>query len=285
MSTMPSREQVVAGFRRYRLLLLIPATYLLILVLMMLFENSLIFIPSKHPQGHWNPRGLAIEDAWFQADGHKLHGWFVEVETPRAVVLIAHGNAGNVTNRYELLHVFRSLGVSVLVFDYRGYGRSEGSPNEAGVLADARAARRWLAERAGVEENAIVLCGESLGGGVQVDLAAKDGARGLILISTFDSIVGVAAYHYPWIPVRWLMRTRLDSWSKIPAYHGPLLQIHGREDTIVPLKLAQRLFDAAGEPKELVVVERGGHNDPLVPKAIEALDRFLARLPEPAADG
>jgi len=174
-------------------------------------------------------------------------------------------------------------GASVMVFDYRGYGRSEGSPNEAGVLADGRSARRWLAKRTGIAEDEIVLCGESLGGGVQVDLAAKDGARGLILISTFDSLASVAAFHYPWFPVRMLMRTRLDSLAKIAAYHGPLLQIHGDQDTIVPLALAKRLFDAAGEPKELVVVERGDHNDPLGPAAMAAIDRFFSRLSENSA--
>jgi uncharacterized protein len=270
---------VKGRLRRFRVLLVLPIFYLLVLALMMLFEESLIFMPSKYPEGMWNPPGLAVEDAWFEADGLKLYGWYVDVPRPRAVVLIAHGNAGNVTHRYDFLRVFKALGASVMVFDYRGYGRSEGSPSEAGVLADARAARSWLAKRTEMAENEIVLCGESLGGGVQVDLAAKDGARGLILISTFDSLAGVAAYHYPWVPVRLLMRTRLDSLSKIAGYHGPLLQIHGQQDTIVPLALAQRLFDAAGEPKEWVVIERGDHNDPLNRTAIEAIDRFLGRLP------
>jgi hypothetical protein len=257
---------------------LLPIGYLLVLALMMLFEESLIFMPAKYPAGDWKPPGLAVEDAWFEADGLKLHGWYVDVAQPRAVVLIAHGNAGNVTNRDDLLRQFRALGASVMVFDYRGYGRSEGSPSEAGVLADARSARRWLAKRTGVAEKEIVLCGESLGGGVQVDLAAKDGARGLILISTFDSLASVAAFHYPWFPVRMLMRTRLDSLAKIAEYHGPLLQIHGSQDTIVPLALARRLFDAAGEPKELLIVERGDHNDPLGPAAMAAIDRFFSQL-------
>jgi hypothetical protein len=261
-----------------------PIGYLLILALMMLFEESLIFMPAKYPAGNWIPPALAIEDAWFEADGLKLHGWYVDVAQPRAVVLIAHGNAGNVTNRDDLLRQFQALGASTLVFDYRGYGRSEGSPSEAGVLADARSARRWLAQRAGVAENEIILCGESLGGGVQVDLAAKDGARGLILLNTFDSLPGVAAFHYPWFPVRMLMRTRLDSLAKIADYHGPLLQIHGDRDTIVPLAMAQRLFDAANQPKELVVVVGGDHNDPLGQTALLAIDRFFSRLAEePAA--
>ncbi len=168
---------------------------------MMLFEESLIFMPSKFPEGSWNPPGLAIEDAWFESDGLKLHGWYVDAEQPRAVVLIAHGNAGNITNRDDLLRQFHALGASVMVFDYRGYGRSEGSPNEAGVLADARSARRWLAKRTEIAEDEIVLCGESLGGGVQVDLAAKDGTRGLILISTFTTRWPAwRRIHYPWFP-------------------------------------------------------------------------------------
>ena len=119
---------------------------------------------------------------------------------------------------------------------------------------------------------------------MQVDLAAKDGARGLILLNTFDSLADVAAFHYPWFPVRMLMRTRLDSLAKIAGFRGPLLQIHGELDTIVPLAMAQRLFDAAGEPKELVVIPRGDHNDPLGRTALVAIDRFLSRLAEqPAA--
>ena len=114
--------------------------------------------------------------------------------------LFLHGNAGNITHRDDRLLTLRRLGFSVLMLDYRGYGRSEGSPSEKGVLLDARAARAWLAQRAGVAEQEIVLWGESLGGGVAVDLAAKDGARGLILESTFTSLPDMAAHHYRWLP-------------------------------------------------------------------------------------
>src|SRR5208283_3409033 len=117
-------------------------------------------------------------------------------------------------------------GVSVLVFDYRGYGKSEGKPDEPGVLADARAARTWLAQKSGVAENRVVLMGESLGGAVAVDLAA-DGARALILENTFSSMADVAAFHYPWAPVRLLMRTQFNSAAKIRSYRGPVFQSHG----------------------------------------------------------
>ena len=127
-------------------------TYLVILILMVVLENSLIYFPSVYPDGNWNPHGLKFEDAWFDApDGTKLHGWYVPTPNPRAILLFAHGNAGNLSHRIELLEVFSNqLQTSVMIFDYRGYGRSEGRPTEAGILSDARAARRWLAARAGV---------------------------------------------------------------------------------------------------------------------------------------
>ena len=232
---------------------------------MMVFENSLIYFPMNFPEDDWAPRGIAVEDARFTAaDGTKIHGWYVPHEQPRAVVLFCHGNAGNITHRADIIRALHDrVGVSVLVFDYRGYGKSEGKPDEPGVLADARAARTWLAQKAGVAENRIVLMGESLGGAVAVDLAA-DGARALILENTFSSMPDVAAFHYPWVPVRLLMRTQFNSAAKIRAYHGPLYQSHGDRDSIVPLEFAKRLFDAANEPKRFLLVDRGRPQRPPV---------------------
>ncbi|MCI0704143.1 MAG: alpha/beta hydrolase [Planctomycetia bacterium] len=243
-------------------------------------EDSVVFQPRTYPNGDWTAEP-GIEDAWFEsADGTRLHGWFAEARAPRAVVLYAHGNAGNVSDWRFALQLFRDrLNTSVLVFDYRGYGRSEGTPSEAGVLTDARAARRWLAARTNVREQDIVLVGRSLGGGVAVDLAAKDGARGLILESTFTSLPDTAASYFPLLPVRGLMRTRLDSLAKIPNYHGPLLQTHGDADRIVPYALGRKLFNAANEPKLFVSVPGGGHNGPPSREYLTALDQFLGSLP------
>jgi len=255
--------------------------YLFIVLVMMFYEEHLIFFPNRYPVGDWKPDGLKFEDAHFQsADGTKLHGWYLPHESPRAVMLFAPGNAGNVTNWAEVVKLLREeQRVSVMIFDYRGYGRSQGRPNEAGILADARAARAWLAKRADVAEKEIVLLGRSLGGSVMVDLASKDGARGLILESTFTSIPDVAAVHYPWVPVRLVMRTRLDSLSKISNYHGPLLQSHGDWDEIIPYEMGRRLFEAANEPKTFVSLRGGGHNDPQPLEFYRALDRFLDELP------
>jgi uncharacterized protein len=244
-------------------------------------ERSLVFHPSPFPDGRWEPCDLGHEEATFESgDGTRLHGWFAEAANPRAVVLYAHGNAGNLTSRAWVLRLFRDrLKCSVLVFDYRGYGKSDGEPDEAGVLADARAARRWLASRTGVAEKDIVLVGASLGGAVAVDLAAEDGARGLVLENTFTSLPDVAAEHLPLVPVRWLMRTRLDSLSKIARYQGPLLQTHGGADRVVPFALGKQLFDAANEPKRFVAVADGGHNDPPAREYVEALEEFILGLP------
>lgn len=251
--------------------------YLVVCLLMMIFEDSLVFVPSRYPYGNWEPQGLPVEDAWFRSDdGVQLHGWFLERERPRAVVLYLHGNGGNVTHRAHLLRtVHDRLGVSVLVLDYRGYGRSEGRPDETGVLADARAARAWLAERTGAAPSEIVLWGHSLGGSVAVDLAAAEGAKALVLESTFSSAPDVAAYHYAWLPVRPLMKTRLDSHSKIGRYHGPLFQAHGDADTIVPMQFGRRLFEAANEPKRFEVIPGAGHDDVFMPDYYGKLAEFL----------
>jgi uncharacterized protein len=276
------KDTIKISWRRRILRLIRSAAivYLVVMVCMMLLEDSLIFFPSKYPEGDWKPWGLTFEDARFQAaDGTKLHGWYVPHEKPMATILFCHGNAGNITHRAEILEkLHNTADASVLIFDYRGYGKSEGRPNEAGILSDARAARAWLANREKITEKDIVVMGESLGGAVAVDLAAKDGAKGLVLISTFSSAPDVAACHYPIFPVRLLMRTRLDAAGQIANYKGPLLQLHGEADTIVPFKLGRRLFDAANEPKQLLVLPHHDHNDTLPYQFFDALKDFLIKL-------
>jgi hypothetical protein len=254
--------------------------YLVTVGVLMFLEDSLIFFPARYPEGDWHPAGLEFEDVFFPStDGTPLHGWYVPRKEPRGVVLFCHGNAGNITHREEIIRRLRDVsGATVFIFDYRGYGRSQGKPSGKGVLADARAARAWLARREAVAENRLILMGESLGGALAVDLAAEKGARGLILESAFTSLADVGAYHYPWFPVRLLVRTRLDSLAKIQRYHGPLLQSHGDADTIVPFKFGRRLFDAANEPKQWITVPGADHNDLRTRQYYEKVGQFVAGL-------
>jgi uncharacterized protein len=246
--------------------------------------DKLLFHPDRFPVGEWEKNDESIEDVWFRAqDDKRLNGWFVEARKPRAVVLYMEGNGGNITNRRWVLDLYRDkLNASVLIFDYEGYGRSEGKPSQGAILADARAARRWLAKRTKVAEKDIVLVGNSLGGAVAVDLASKDGARGLVLENTFASLAELTRTHFGRMASH-LVTSELDSAAKIPNYTGPLLQTHGDEDTTVPFAQGKRLFEAANEPKTFVAVPGGGHNDGPSPEYLVELKRFLATLPAPGS--
>jgi uncharacterized protein len=226
-------------------------------------ERAMVFHPAKYPAGDWTPTDLGAEDAWFEAEGGpKLHGWLVANSQPRAVALFCHGNAGNLTTLADSLRILSVRhGLTVMTFDYRGYGRSAGKPSEAGILADARAARKWLAERTGVAESDIILMGQSIGGAVAVDLAAEDGARALVLASTFTSLPDAAASHMPWLLPRWNMTMRMDSLAKIRKYKGPVLISHGDADEVIPFAEGQKLFDAAPGTKRFFREPGGKHGD------------------------
>ncbi|MDP1563440.1 MAG: alpha/beta hydrolase [Pirellulaceae bacterium] len=239
-------------------------------------DERLLFFPSKFPEGDWEPKDLKYEDVYFQAeDGTKLHAWYCPAENPRAVVLVAHGNAGHVASRASWLrYLQQKANVSVLMFDYRGYGRSEGTPTVEGVIQDATAARAKLCELANIKDSEMLLMGESLGGAIVVQLATKSAPRGLIVQSTFSSLRDVADAHYP--QLSWLVPPKkLDTAGSIANYQGPLLQSHGTADQTIPFSLGEKIFKNANEPKELVSIERAGHNDWMTDAYLKKLDQFI----------
>jgi fermentation-respiration switch protein FrsA (DUF1100 family) len=227
-------------------------------------DEFLALFPAPFPQGDWRPAESHFEDCWFRsADGLRLHGWLLRHEQPREALLLVHGNAGNVTQRARTAQqLSERCQASVFVFDYRGYGRSEGTPTIPGLLIDARAARAFVAQREGMNETDVILFGESLGGAITVELAAEDGARALVLQSTFASFKEVAAAHYPALLVDALVANRLNSAAKIAKYRGPLFQVHGDSDRTIPLAQGRRLFDTANMPKTFLSLPGHDHNDP-----------------------
>lgn len=245
------------------------------------WERHGIFHPQKHPAGEWTPTQVLVQDAWMTAaDGTRLHGWYVRHPKPKAHALLLHGNSGNVTYLADSLRLLnRKHDLSVLALDYRGFGRSEGTPSEKGILLDARAARDWLAEKEGIAGEDVVLMGQSLGGGVAIDVAAEDGCRGLVIASTFTSLPAVAQHHVPWMPMWLLMSMRMNSLEKIKRYHGPVLISHGDADEVVPYKHGEALYKAAPGPKQFITVKGGKHNDPQPEEYRKALDEFIASLP------
>jgi fermentation-respiration switch protein FrsA (DUF1100 family) len=251
---------------------------LLILLAMMLLERPLVYPVPPVSWGDWNPAGLAHEEVWFHStDGTKLHGWFVPHPNPERAILYCHGNAEHVAMNADLAACLRDkLQASVFLFDYRGYGHSQGTPYERGCVADADAAQHWLAARMKLRPDELVLMGRSLGGAVAVALAAQNGARALILENTFPCLPDAAAVHYPWLPVRWAMDNRYDAVSQIARYSGPLFQSHGAADRVVPMALGRRLFDAApGQAKRWVEFPGAGHNDVWTDSYYDKLAAFL----------
>ena len=214
------------------------------------------------------------------ADGITLNGWFLPSRRSpaRFTVLVFNGNAGNRAYRAPLAATLQARGLAVLLFDYRGFGENRGAPTEAGLIADARAARAYLFGRGDVDSTRMVYFGESLGSALAVDLAAEYPPAALILRSPFTSLIELGQIHYPFLPVRWLLRDRFASIARIPQVRCPLLVIAGDADHIVPLEQSRRLYDAARTAKTLVVVPGADHNDDELlagREMIEAVVRFL----------
>lgn len=251
-----------------------------------LLARRSIFHPMRYPEGWWQFQSrIGAEDAWITtSDGIKLHGWFAAPPDAKLATLFLHGNAGNVTHRVLAILAIREAGSAVLVLDYRGFGKSEGSPSESGVTLDAEAALAWLQQR-GFPPERIVLHGESLGTAVAVDLATRTRCAGLVLEAPFTSASAVAGAV---IPV--LGRTLIsgfDSLSRIRRVHAPLLVIHGTRDEIIPFEMGQQLFAAANEPKHFYAVEGAGHNDitdTAGPAYATRLKEFYRSLPAAEAE-
>jgi fermentation-respiration switch protein FrsA (DUF1100 family) len=240
-------------------------------------QARLVYFPGPPPTRTPRELGLEQQDVLVKTvDGVRLSAWFLPAQTPRIAVLFCHGNAGSIEDRIGKAEALLSYGASVLLFDYRGYGASEGEPNEAGTYRDAEAAFDALAKL--VPTLPIVVWGESLGGGVAVELARRRGVAGLVLESTFTSLIDVGREAYPWLPVRWLARMRYDNRTKLPLLDVPVLIAHSRADEIVPFEQAEELQRIARDPQPLVEFA-GGHNGggPLLDAACErALADFLA---------
>ena len=226
-------------------------------------EHHFIFFPDRQLVATPAAAGLAYEEVWFTAaDGVKLHGWHVPGEPGRPLLLFCHGNAGNISHRIENLRHFRRLGLAVLIFDYRGYGRSEGRSSEEGTYSDARGALGWLQQR-GWQPQQLIYFGRSLGAGVAVQLALETPPGALVLETPFPSIAAMGRHHNPilYLLLGWLLDASYDSFNKIGRIHAPLLLFQGDRDSIVPEKMARRLFERANEPKTYYRIEGADHND------------------------
>lgn len=243
-------------------------------------QDRMIYITSRTVAATPADAGLAFEEVdLLTGDGVRLHAWFIPAADPIATVLYAHGNAGNISHRLDTLAGLNRLGLDVFIFDYRGYGRSEGSPDEQGTYRDVRAAWDYLTDIRAVPANSIILFGRSLGGAIAAWLSSQVEHGALIVDSGFSSLPDVAADHYPWIPVRHLARSRYDTLSYVRETRSPVLIAHSRGDEIVPFTHGERIYEAAAQPKTFIELS-GGHNTAFSgrgPAYIKGLQAFIDR--------
>lgn len=263
-------------------LLAVLGGYAVICLAVFLFQGRMVYYPDREILATPAETGLDYEDAFFEAsDGVRLHGWYVPAPEPRGVLLFAHGNAGNISGRVPLLRIFHDIGLSTFMFDYRGYGRSEGSPSEKGTSRDIQAALAQAARLAGVEPGEVIVHGRSIGGAIAVRLAEETEVRGLIVDSSFTSAVDLGARVYWWLPVRLLARYRYESLRRLESVTCPKLFIHSVEDEVVPLAMGRKLYEAAPDPKTFLEI-RGGHGDSFLvsePAYRAGIASFVEALP------
>lgn len=270
-------------------LLFFFAAVVMFMLLVRWLEKQVVFYPSRYPEGYWQPEvfGLHPQDIYFSADGKlQLHGWYFLHPQARGQILMCHGNAGNLSDRLELLRMLHErVAANIFIFDYRGYGRSDGAPSETGVYDDAVAAFDWLQSRA--PQLPLVVHGHSLGSAVAIDLATRRPAvAGLILESPFTNARDMARLMFGTLPAHWLTSMRWASDTKIIGLRMPKLFLHGGNDTTVPLRLGQQLFQVAPPPKEFVAISHADHNNLYVADSDQyfgAISRLLNHCVEESA--
>jgi fermentation-respiration switch protein FrsA (DUF1100 family) len=273
--------------RRYMIaLVLVPVLLLAALAgWMYLQQPAMIFFPERRLVANPGSWGLVYEDVTLvSADGVRLHGWWIPHAGASRSLLFFHGNAGNISHRGASVDIFHRLGWNIFIFDYRGYGHSDGRPDEAGLYRDGAAAWRYLTETRGLRPRDIVIFGRSLGGAVATYVAAHVDANarpaGLILESTFSSARDMAHRLFPTLAYVLPLQFDFDSASQIRQVSCPVLVLHSPQDEVIPYALGQRLFQAANSPKRFVEL-RGGHNDgfllsqPVYQQALAGFDQAL----------
>ena len=228
-----------------------------------MLDQLFIYQPSAWTERNWREvSGLPLNDVWIPVEhGVRLFAWYVHAGPNQPVLLWCHGNAGNISHRLDnLLELYRR-GLSVLLFDYRGYGKSSGEPSESGFYADALASYDHLIMRQGVRSEQLVVFGRSLGAAVASEVATQRGAAGLILEGAFPSMQSMADHHYFGLPARWFVDAEFNLSRKLSSIRIPIFSIHGERDTIVPMKLGKEVYEAARHPKAWYSVPGAGHND------------------------
>jgi len=261
------------------IVIIIASVYVAFAGFLFIFQSNYVYYPEHTLTTDPGNIGLSFENVSFETTGRvKLSGWFVPCEGARGVILFCHGNAGNISHRLESIQIFHQLGLGVFIFDYRGYGQSEGKPSESGTYRDVEAAWQYLVEERQVDPDKIIVFGRSIGGAIAAWQARSHTPGALILESTFTSVPDLAAKLYPYLPVKLLSRFKYDTEGYLEGVNCPVLIVHSPDDEMMPFRHGQRLFEAAKEPKKFLEIS-GSHNEGFITSGKryeEGLDTFIS---------
>lgn len=268
-----------------KILLLPVLLYVGVVIYIYAIQGRMLYLPdAAGPSLNVTPAsaGLEFDDIRLTADdGVGIHGWYIPGESTRTI-LFFHGNGGDISHRLQTIQQLHSLGWSIFIIDYRGYGKSGGQTTEQGMYLDATAAWQYLTEKRGLESDDIVVQGRSLGGSVASWLAAEKQPAGLIVESSFTSVVDVARNFYWWLPVELMTRYKHPTQTHVAGVECPILIVHSRDDRLIPYQHGEALFAVASEPKTMLTI-RGGHNDSFSmdeENYLRGVRRFLTELPQ-----
>ena len=263
-------------------LVAVAAGILLVVVTLRIIENQLIYFPPRYPEGFPSQQIIEreVEDVWLlTGDGVRINAFYRSNPASKQVLLWFHGNAENIGDGLDHLRALAKIGVNILAVDYRGYGKSEGKPDEAGVYQDADAAYDYLIKQRHFRAEDIIIYGHSLGGAVAVNLASRRPCGGLIVQSSFTNARAMARRMFAIPLIAYVVKSRFDSLQKIREVHAPILIVHGTRDEVVPFRMGQQLFAAAPEPKRFYPIEGAGHNNLMEvggERYLACLQRFVA---------
>jgi fermentation-respiration switch protein FrsA (DUF1100 family) len=281
----------VSGFgeRILRFVILLLASYALAILGLRVFERHFVFFPNYPGRlaGNWAPRGLSNEDAWFESsDGTKLHAWWIPAEGAAFTFLAFHGNAGNISDRADVYAFLKQVPVNVLAVEYRGYGKSDGTPSEFGLYLDATAAFDYLVTSRGISPKKLIMYGQSLGTAVAARLAARRDGGGLVLEAPFPSAGAVARkkiWFFPGLSV--LLRGQFDTEKALESVRAPTLIVHCIDDPVIPFELGKNVYDKARQPKSFLAIEGQCHEEAslVAPKLYqERIRSFISSIEETA---
>jgi fermentation-respiration switch protein FrsA (DUF1100 family) len=264
--------------RMSRLLIYAFIGYILLLLLVRIFEARLIFFPNYPDRlaGDWHPRNLAVQDIWLNAsDGTKLHGWWIPNEKAKFTFLAFHGNAGNIADRAPIYEFLRDAPGNVLAVEYRGYGNSEGKPSEAGIYRDADAGYQYLINVKRIDPKSIISFGQSLGTAVAVHLAAQHQVGAVVLEAPFPSATRLAKVIFRFLPgSSLLVRGQFDTQTRLQEISVPILIVHCRQDPVLPFEFGQEVYATANEPKTFFEINGSCHEE----ASIIAPEKYRAAL-------